>query len=61
MCDQTFSHLLPLPKALRAVWVCLEDYRQSVQEASLERGAGVIRIAGMLLQKKVYLFWDRGS
>jgi ABC-type lipoprotein export system ATPase subunit/GNAT superfamily N-acetyltransferase len=42
-------------------WGCLEDYKRSVQEASLERVAGFIRIAGMLLQKKVYLFWDRGS
>jgi hypothetical protein len=42
-------------------WGCLEDYKRSVQEASLERVAGFIRIAGMLLQKKVYLFWERGS
>ena len=40
-------------------WGYLEDYKRSVQEASLERVAGFIRIAGMLLQKKVYLFWDR--
>ena len=40
-------------------WGCLKDYKESVQEASLERVAGFIRIVGMLLQKKVYLFWGK--
>ena len=35
-----------------------EDYKKAVRNANLEKLAGLIKICGFLLQKKVYLFWQ---
>jgi hypothetical protein len=34
-------------------------YREGIESADLERLAKLIRIVGILLQTKVYLFWQR--
>ena len=42
-------------------YVKFERYKASVEKASLEKLAKLIKICGMLLQTKVYLFWKNGK
>jgi len=37
----------------------MELYREKVREASLEKLAHLIKVCGLLLQTKVYLFWKK--
>jgi len=37
----------------------LEKYKAGVEKADLEKLAKLIKICGMLLQTKVYLFWKK--
>jgi ABC-type lipoprotein export system ATPase subunit/GNAT superfamily N-acetyltransferase len=37
-----------------------EVYAKEVTKASLERLAGLIKVCGFLMQRKVYLFWETG-
>jgi len=39
----------------------IETYKAGVEEADLEKLAKLIKICGMLLQTKVYLFWKNIS
>ena len=39
----------------------MELYREKVREASLEKLAHLIKVCGLLLQTKVYLFWSSDS
>jgi hypothetical protein len=51
--SKSFSYHLPYGTA--------EMYRRQIQEASLEKLAGLIKVCGFLMQTKVYLFWSKSS
>ena len=37
------------------------EYAKEVKKASLERLSHLIKVAGMLIQAKIYLFWKNSS
>jgi hypothetical protein len=39
----------------------LKNYRLELEEADLEKIARLIKVVGVLLQTKVYLFWSRSG
>jgi len=38
-----------------------EQYRKKIMKANLEKIAHLIKVCGLLLQTKVYLFWEKSE